>query len=341
MDSERPSDTYDDDEIDLRRYVAILFRRWRLIVTLAALAVMAAGLVALTSAPPYEAVAGVAIVKSRTELVFDPKFVTVTGDTGTTVAASSDAQRNALLGLVQNGTIATQMVAQLGSKLEPSERNPSMWLTRVKGELVQKGDLIQIKVTDANPQKAADIANAWAQEYERLINGIYSGAPTEYSASVDTELKRAKQEYGKTQADLEVFIAKNKVDELNRFIAEKQYIIGALQMGKQAAVSTVVSEELKARTQIIAAYLSAQATDKLLAFQKEQEGRRGLVTAQMDAQNNARLVVFNQQAQANLQTLANYYDTRLRTGRLLNDARNMREQVRTGEMPPPPPTGWP
>ena len=39
-----------------------------------------------------------------------------------------------------------------------------MWLTRVKGELVQKGDLIQIKVTDANPQKAADIANAWAQE---------------------------------------------------------------------------------------------------------------------------------------------------------------------------------
>ena len=101
MDSERPSDTYDDDEIDLRRYVAILFRRWRLIVTLAALAVMAAGLVALTSAPPYEAVAGVAIVKSRTELVFDPKFVTVTGDTGTTVAASSDAQRNALLGLVQ------------------------------------------------------------------------------------------------------------------------------------------------------------------------------------------------------------------------------------------------
>ena len=41
-------------------------------------------------------------------------------------------------------------------------------------------------------------------------------------------------------------------------------------------------------------------------------------------------MVFNQQAQANLQTLANYYDTRLRTGRLLNDARNMREQVRTG-----------
>jgi len=112
------------------------------------------------------------------------------------------------VGLVQNGDIANQVIAQLGDQLKPVERDPATLLRKVKAELGQKGDLILIKVKDSDPQKAAAIANAWAREYERSTNNIYGGAPSEYSSSVQTELERTRGDYEQAQKALEAFVAR-------------------------------------------------------------------------------------------------------------------------------------
>lgn len=319
----------DELDIDVRQYIDVLVRRWRLIGVLLLLAVLAAVAVVLLSPPsPYEAVAGVVIVKTKTDVEFDARFKTVSDEADSTQA--SEARRNALVGLVANGAIAGQVIAELGDQLSPDEHNPAVLLGKVSGELLPKGDLIQIKVVDQDPHQAAAMADAWAREYERYVNDLYGGAPIDYSASVQSEFERARQAYEVAQADLEAFIADNQVDVLTRLIDEKRRTVDALQYGKQVAISTVVSQEIESRSQVVKAYVDAQLANKLLVFQKEQQGWRELLSAYADAQNNARLAVFNEQSQARLQTLAGYYDARLRIDRLIEDAESMREQVRLG-----------
>jgi uncharacterized protein involved in exopolysaccharide biosynthesis len=265
MDSERPSGTYDDDSIDLRKCVLILFRRWRLIVMFTLVATVVAAVVATLAPPPYEAVAGVAIVKTRSDIEFDPRFKTMSGDTTASgIVQSSDARRSALLGLIQNGAIASQVVNQLGSQLDDEERNPAVLLAKVKAENPQKGDLILIRVRDARPAKAAAIANAWAQEYERSINGIYGGSPSDYTLSVQTELTRTRQSFDEAQSALERFLATNRVEALTRQISDAQDIANALADARINSQLEAISQESLARTRTLTETYAAQLRTRLL-----------------------------------------------------------------------------
>jgi uncharacterized protein involved in exopolysaccharide biosynthesis len=187
----------DEVSIDLRQYLDVLVRRWRIVMSLTLVAVIVAGLNALAFPPGYEAVAGIAIVRVKTDIEFDPRFKTLSGDlvgTGYAQAVGAEPRRSALIGLVENGAIARQVVDELGDQLEPGERNPSGLLRKVSAELVENGDLIQIKVTNADPARAAAIANSWAQAYERHVNDIYGGMPIDQSSSIRVELERVQQD---------------------------------------------------------------------------------------------------------------------------------------------------
>lgn len=241
----------DEFEIDLRKYLDVLVRRWRLILVLTGLAVLAAGLVSLVSPPlPYEATAGIAIVKTKTNVEFDSRFTTTSVDSA--AAQAVDARRNALLGLAQNSAIAGQVIAELGERLEPAEHNPAVLMNKVQAEVGEKGrgDLILITVSDDDPYKAAAIANAWARVYERYINNLYGGAPTEYSASVQAELERARQEYEQAQAALEQSLAESHIVELSQQITQTWQILdGVLKQRLDA-----LNQELGTETSILKDY---------------------------------------------------------------------------------------
>ncbi len=268
MDSERPSDScvYDsDDSIDLRRYILVLFRRWRLIVTLTLVATAIAAGSAVLVPPPYEAVAGVAIVKTRSNVEFDPRFTTLSGDTTATgVTPASDARRSALLGLVQNGAIASKVAALMGSQLDEAEHNPALLMEKVKAEVLQKGDLILIRVRDQNPAKAAGIANAWAQEYERSVNSVYGGSPSDYSLAVQTELTRTRQAYDLAQTALERFLATNRLEALRRQIDDTQAIANALADAHIKGQVAAVSLESAARVKALADQYDTQLRVRML-----------------------------------------------------------------------------
>jgi capsular polysaccharide biosynthesis protein len=329
----KPSQTVETPEvieIDLKKYIMIVAGRWRLILTCALIGALLGGFLSYLMPSPYEATSSVAIVKTSTQVEFDPKFKTVTQDEVPQLIQSADNRRATLLGLVQNGAIATNVARELETQLTAEERNPARLLDKVKGNTSGRGDLILIGVTDQDPQKASNIANAWAREYERYVNGLYGGAPVEYSASVKAEYDRAQVEAQKAQAALETFISESQIDELERTIAEKKQVLDAIQQGRQSAVTLVISEQLKVNSAIIAAYLGAQSANRLVAFEKEQEGRRDLIKAYLDAQNAAQVSVFNEEVQSDLDALKRYYALRIRVQHMIGAARSMRDQVNAG-----------
>jgi uncharacterized protein involved in exopolysaccharide biosynthesis len=137
-------------------------------------------------------------------------------------------------------------------------------MDKVKAENVQKGDLILIRVRDARPAKAAAIANAWAQEYERSINSIFGSSPSDYSLSVQTELTRTRQSYDQAQAALEKFLATNRVEALTRQISDTQGIANSLADARINSQLEAISQESLARTRTLTETYAAQLRVRLL-----------------------------------------------------------------------------
>lgn len=312
-----------EDEIDLRQYVLVLVAWWREIVLIAMLtAVVAATLVLLSRfvlPPVYEASATVAIARTQSNINFDDRFQTqvAQGDaTANSRVIDYNARRSALLGLVASGNVAQAVLDQIGDQLEEEQRQPASLLDRVSAELVRpegsnaniSSDLILITVRAADAPLAAAIANAWAENYVALINKLYGEVPAELVASVEVEMAQSQTTYEQAQGELEEFIAQNNIDRLNRLIAEKQDIIQSLQQGRQTAITTIVDEELAARRQIISAYINAQASNRLLAFNKEQDGKQTFLSALIETESANRLNAFTSDQAARRKLFDQYVD---------------------------------
>jgi len=299
---------------------------WREIVLIILLtAVMAAALVLLSRfvlPPVYQASATVAIARTQSNINFDDRFQTTVaqGDTtANTRVIDYTARRAALLGLVESGNVARAVIDQLGDQLDEEEQHPARLLGLVSAELSKPegvsanatSDLILITVEAATAEKAAAIANAWAENYVALINKLYGEVPAELVASVELEMAQSQTTYEQTQRALEEFIAQNGIDRLNRLIAEKQDIIQSLQQGRQTAITTIVDQQLAAQSQVISAFINAQASNRLLAFNEEQEAKRGIISALIQADTDSRLKAFQKDQATRQQLFDQYTDTEL------------------------------
>lgn len=336
--SPMPVDAWEaDDEIDLRKYIDILIKRWReiVIITLAIVALTAAAVLGLrlVQAPEYEADAAVAIVRTQTQVTFDDRFTTSSSEVGN---ADINSRRSALLGLVFNGAIAERVIAELGDQLDTDEQEPAKLLRRIDAELSTPGgrtgqsDLIAITARADAPEKAAAIANAWARYYVQEVNRIYGQVPDEMMASVQSELDQAKNNYEAAQRDLEQFLATSPVNTLRRQAQETQEAIAALQRANTEALSTYTQEILASYRRIVNAYLTAQTDSQVLGFQREQQTQRQLLNAYLSAYNNAIVDTFETQRERDTRLIRMYYDQWLRTTAALATARTLQAGLDKG-----------
>lgn len=103
------------DEIDLSRYLSALASRWLeiLLTTLAVILLTAAAVLAYRALTPpvYEATTTAAIIRTSTDVVFDERFTT---------SEEPNLDVNSppgLIGLVSSGSIAQQVIDELGDLL--------------------------------------------------------------------------------------------------------------------------------------------------------------------------------------------------------------------------------
>ena len=205
-----------EEEIDLRKYIGVLRRRWKLIVSITVLAVFVAGLVSFLMPPVYEARAAVLITK------FAPEYQASDG--------GASSQREALIALVKSSAIATQVIEQMGDELEPGEKRAEAMLDKV--QVKQKGDLIEITIKSTDPRKAADIANAWGEVYENYVNSLYSGI-SQSLEELETQADAAKEEYNERQKAWEDFVEDNRIAELSQQVSDKGLLCKAKSLREQ------------------------------------------------------------------------------------------------------------
>lgn len=247
-----------EEGTDLRQYVVVLVKHWKLIILATFLAALVAALFCFITPPVYEATASVAIVKSQSQIVFNPEFLTLSEEEMSARGIQTvdlGERRKALASLVVNSAIASQVIEELGSYLSQEEQNPSILLGMVEGKVGgEKGDLIDIVVSSRDPEKAARIANAWAKAYEEHVNALYGTSPTA-PAAVRQQLEDAGKEYEEREQALVDFMAENEIDELNVLIDEKLNII----KGQISSRNSVFDEQISQKIETLAHYYDKQS----------------------------------------------------------------------------------
>lgn len=300
--------------IDLRQYLNVLFRRRRLIASITLLSLIVAGVASVVFPPPYEAVAGVAIVK------FPIPYETVAGVEAVRASAQlqnlqpqvkPESHRQSLKGLVPNVAIAQAVISRLGERLRPEDRDPSRLLEKVQGDILksgtEQGDLVLVKVRDQDPAYAAELANAWAAEYERYVNGIYGGGSGGAPGTAQSELEQAWKNYESAQKELEAYLADNPLDELQQRMDQLQKIVGTLHQQRLDVLATAIQKRLATQAVLMEQYLGAYNTAMTTPLNKELEARINL--------------------------LAQLYAARVENQRILEEAQALRAQVARGGDP--------
>ena len=295
----------DEIEIDLRKYVKRIWDQRLVIGSLIVVGALLGGLYSFIRPAAYEATATVAIIKSRTEVEFDPRVRTLTADD---IAGASqtavDYRRNALLSLATSGEIAQEVLKDVGPLLPEDQRDPAKLIRLIKPELATRGDLILIRVQYDDPGIAAQIANVWATYYERYINRVYSASQPQYLESVQTEVEQSRKTYETSQRALEELIANNDAGVLQRQISDTLKIIDSLSEERRDSLRAAIQTRLDVQTQIIDTYLSAQ-----------RDASTKVISAAVNSQ---------------VQILSSYYETKVELARLVNDAQALRDQVAQG-----------
>jgi capsular exopolysaccharide synthesis family protein len=196
--------------MELVRYFSILRKWYRLIIFTTLLAGATAFVLSSLLSPIYEAEADMAIVRSSTELNFDPKIKTVSESDFT---VDLTARRKALTNIVKSPEIAEDVIAKLGTNLDSSKRLPVSLLDSIAA--VNDGELIRIKAQSGSPAIAALLANTWAQAYQLRVNSIYDET-TLSTSELQSQVDAAKRDYEKQEAALVAYLATNQIDQLKR-----------------------------------------------------------------------------------------------------------------------------
>ena len=259
-----PQPTYYDDAIDLRKYIFVLFDRWRLIAASAILAAVAAFIVSSIMTPTYEASVDLTTAKSKIEVQLGSQIQTITEEeliaSGAQAGALSDrkARLEGFAALAMNPGIAEAVLPRFADRLQEIDEGLLVVATfiedHVESEVISTTDLIRIMITLPDPQLAADIANAWGEVYEERINQLYGGGSTQNLDGVQQQADEAFQDYQIAQAGLEAYLADNKIPGLQREIDVKQALIGKLSAALEQSRALVTGEELATRRSLLQGY---------------------------------------------------------------------------------------
>lgn len=255
-----------DQEIQLTPYLHILARRWRVGGALFALTVLTAMAFTFFFLPPvYEARAGVAVIRAQSQINFDPRFQTFSQEYWTGWE-DREARQKGLLALASSSVVATEVISQVGHLLEPEERKPDVVLGYVAAE--DQGDLIEIVAQAETPEKAAALANAWAQAYENHVNSLYGSIPR-LADDISAQWAATRGEYEEAEAALTAFIANSQVISLTQALNYQQSRLAdayetQLRVERLLNDATAFREQLRGTDGTVPASFQAILSDLLL-----------------------------------------------------------------------------
>jgi len=193
-----------EDEIDLRQYIAVLLRHWKLIVIITAVAGVVALAVGLLTPQLYEAKSRVSILKGDAALLLPDGTL----QDGGGIQIVSKAYGDLLLSLAKSNKIADEVVGEASGDVKFNGLTAGKIMAAVQAK--QQGNSIEFTVQYSDPAKAAFIANAWARQYAAYVDNYFrSTGPTPQEARVYADV--VKKIYAEKQKALLDFEASNPI----------------------------------------------------------------------------------------------------------------------------------
>jgi non-specific protein-tyrosine kinase len=179
------------EEVELRRYWWIL-RKWLLLVFLLPIVCGAvAYVISIRSIPVYSA--------SATLLVYR----TPSGDiTDYNAIVTSERLARTYSTMIPRRPVLEAVIRRMGL-----DESPASLAKRVRVNLIQDTQLIQLDVEDADPQRAADLANAIAEEFIRQNSALQEARFAESLENIKAQISELSGLMEQTQRQLEALKA--------------------------------------------------------------------------------------------------------------------------------------
>ena len=241
------------DEIDLRRYLLVLWRWWREIFAIAIFAGALAGaailLLNLNKTPEYTASADIVIARLSSNIELDDRVSTLMG----TVQTDTNSWRTSLLQLASSSVVANAVLADLKGQLPATLQTPEALVEVIQSDVPLSPDeryasnIIRIRAVTTDAGLSTLIANHWALHLVDYINGLYGEVPESMIESVTAERDQALATYQSAEIEYEEFVANNQIDGLRRQIQAKSTLREQIMVSYTRMVTSVVTTEYNAR----------------------------------------------------------------------------------------------
>ena len=211
-----------EDEIDLRFYANMLMRHWRVIAAVTLLA----GVVALTASSvqpaKYQANALVLITRPLYQFQFSPAIQNLPDTANTQQALAGKAA----VDLANSDALLQQVLLDVGAALPTDERSLFALRKMLKAKTGSDPSIINLSVTNRDPQRVADIANTWATLYVRRVNDLY-GKSADQLEFFEAQLAQAKNDVDAADQALVEFQKRNDSAILQAQLSAKQNALGS------------------------------------------------------------------------------------------------------------------
>jgi succinoglycan biosynthesis transport protein ExoP len=192
----------DELEIDLRKVIRNLLRRWTWIVGVALLAGLAAFAFTFLQPRRYEASAVIALTRPLNLPNFDPRYETMTNPL---------TINNKIVNDVALGDEVVQLLFEQWNEPEKEPTDLQAFVNNsLKVESGQDATIAILKVRLKDPQEATRLAKLWAEEVVQRINLTYSGRDKSQVVFFQEQVTTAEQRVQAAAQALEEFEAQNQ-----------------------------------------------------------------------------------------------------------------------------------
>lgn len=174
-----------ESELSVQYYLAVVLRQWKVVVVVFVIATLAAAGASFVQQPSYRAT--VTLVEQTYEFFDAPRL------------ASLDRTAVKLYpALARTAAVEERVIEAIGSSLSPAEMTPGALMSAVTvHEDRDNPALFRIRVVSNSPQKAALIANTWAEQHIEEANS--------FQLAWNSELEAIEQGLGDAEAALTAF----------------------------------------------------------------------------------------------------------------------------------------
>ena len=247
-----------DQDIDLREYIAVLLKYKFRIAGLAIGAALVALVVSLLLPPTYQATTLVAITKPKYEMQFDSRFALVGGNV--------QPPYKAYPLLAMSDELLSTLIAELGSGLTAKEQSADVLREMLEAKNGADPSMVELSVKNGDPQRAATIANRWAEHFVEAANDLYAPSNDE-RAFYEEQQAEAEADLALAEQELIDFQASNQASILTAQLNDKRAAMEKyLAVARSVTLVVQNAQSLRDRLRAEDVRSAASASDELTSL---------------------------------------------------------------------------